>query len=72
VQDGATEVERWRDPSRWYIGRVPVARERGVGVDKRLVGRRRAKRRKAGRRRAGFRGLGVRGLSMGVEWVSSR
>ena len=38
--------------------RVPVAGQRGAGVDRRLVGRRRAGRRRAGRRRAG-RGRGV-------------
>ena len=39
-------------PSRDCVGRgkVPVARERGVGVGRRLVGRRRAGRQRAGRR----------------------
>jgi hypothetical protein len=57
-----------RVPSRDYVGRdkVPVARERGVGVGKRLVGRRRA-----GRRRAGRRGAGRRRLGVGVEWTRS-
>jgi hypothetical protein len=46
--------------SRDYVGRgkVPVSRERGVGVGRRLAGCRGARRRRAGHRRAG-RGRGV-------------
>jgi hypothetical protein len=49
-----------RVPSRDYVGRgkVPVARERGVGVSRRLAGCRRARRRRAERCRTG-RGSGV-------------
>ena len=43
-------------------GKVPVAGERGVGVDRRLVGRRRA-----GCRRLRVGGLDVEGLGVGVE-----
>jgi hypothetical protein len=50
---GLLRLGEGRVPSRDYADRekVPVARERGVGVVKRLVGRRRAGCRRAGRER---------------------
>jgi hypothetical protein len=52
---GVLRLGEGRVPSRDYVGRgkVPVARQRGVGVGRRRVGRRRAGRRRVGRRRAG-------------------
>ena len=52
---GVLRLGEGRVPSRDCAGRgkVPVAGERGVGVDKRLVGRQRAGRRKIEHRRAG-------------------
>jgi hypothetical protein len=60
---GVLRLGEGRVPSRDYVGRckVPVAGERGVGVDRRLVGRRRAWRRRVGRRRA------VRGRRVGQQ-----
>jgi hypothetical protein len=57
-----------RVPSRDYVGRgkVPVAGKRGVGVNRRLVGRWRAGRCRAGRRRAERRRAG-RGRRVGQQ-----
>ena len=52
---GVLRLGEGRVPSRNYVGRrkVSVAGKRGVGVGRRLVGRRRAGRRMVGCRRAG-------------------
>jgi hypothetical protein len=57
---GVLRLGEGRVPSRDYVGRgkVPVAEDRGVGVGRRLVGRRRAWRRGAGRWRAWRRRAG--------------
>jgi hypothetical protein len=60
---GVSRLGEGRVPSRDYVGRgkVPVAGERGVGVSRRLVGRRRG---------WASEGVGVGGLGVGVEWFS--
>jgi hypothetical protein len=66
---GVLRLGEWRVPSRDsnYVGRdkVRIARERGVGVGRRLVGRRRARHQRVGRRRAG---RGRRGSQQPPPW----